>query len=202
MSDPRWERDPDPARPVTSVTQLAAALKDARARNCDFRTLQNKIRTNKLDGGKYLGKARWWVYTDTAAYRNLMAAVSDEPTTAAADVDSPSTEAALRGQIADLIAMAVAREKDWAARENHWHARDRDHQDKIRQLMAASAGEAERADSAHKVNESLLTAHEHLLKALTESRSEAVTSLQISNIYRDLLASHYIPDDPGELTQR
>ncbi len=195
MSGARWERDPDPARPVTSVTQLAAALKDAGARNRDFRTLQNKIRddNDKLAGGKYLGKARWWVYTDTAAYRDLMAAVSDDPTTAAADVASPSTEAALRGQIADLIAMAVAREKDWAARENEWRARDRDHQDKIRQLMAASAVEAERAEAAE-------NAVLQLTNALVAVRVLAEKSGQTSTIYRDLLAANYIPGDLGDLS--
>jgi len=68
-------------------------------------------------------------------------------------------------------------------------------------LTAAAALETERTEAARKVNESLLRAHEHLLKAFTDSRSEAGKSLQIANIYRDLLASNYIPDDPGELTQ-
>ena len=182
MGGADWERDPDPTRPVTSVTKLATALKNAGRAEHDFRTLQNKIRDDKLAGGKYLGKARWWVYTDTAAYRELMGAVSEEPITAAADAASPSTEAALAG----LIAMA-------AARENEWRARDRDHQEKIRQLMAASALETERADAAeHAVKQ--------LANALAAVRVLAEKSGQLSTTYRDLLAANYIPDDPGELT--
>ncbi len=182
MGDAECERDPDPTRPVTSVTRLGAALKDAGRPDHDFRTLQNKIREGNLAGGKYLGKARWWVYTDTAAYRELMGAVSEEPIAAAADAASPSTEAALAG----LIAMA-------AARENEWRARDRDHQEKIRQLMAASALETERADAAeHAVKQ--------LANALVAVRVLAEKSGQLSTTYRDLLAANYIPDDPGELT--
>lgn len=177
-----WVRDPDPGRPVVSATEVHRIL------GHDLATVQRLIRTNEskggLAGGKYPGKARWWVYVD--ADPRIQAAVdkqrrhprrSDEPPLAS------SGENALRRQL--------------AASE----AKLRDREEALRQLTTAAALETERADLAHKANESLLKAHEHLLKAFTESRSEAVMSLQISNIYRDLLASNYIPNDPGELTQ-
>lgn len=185
MGDAHWERNPDPARPVTYVTKAAKAL------NHDPRTLQKKIRRGDLPGGKYLAKARWWVYTDTAAFREL-SATNDKPTTASADA-SPPTETALHGQIAELIALEAAREAGWALREKEWAGRDRDHQEKIRQLMAASALETERAEAAEQ-------AVKQLANALAAVRVLAEKSGQLSTTYRDLLAANYIPDDPGELT--
>lgn len=184
MSDAHWERDPDPARPVTSVTAAAKAFKH------DFRTLQKRIAAGELPGGKYPGKPRWWVYTDTTAYLELAAAAGG-PTRSSPAASSP-TEAALRAQIADLIAMAAARETQWALREREWAGRDRDHQEKIRQLLATSALETERAAAAeHAVHQ--------LTNALAAVRVLAEKSGRLSTAYRDLLAANYIPDDPSDL---
>ena len=185
MSDAHWERDPDPARPLTSVTEAAKAFKR------DFRTLQKRIRAGELPGGKYPGKKRWWVYTDTAGYRELVVAAGGEHSPAASTAPSQADDA-LRSQIADLIAVAMVRENEWALREKEWAARDRDHQEKIRQLMAASALETERAEAAE-------NAVQQLTNALAAVRVLAEKSGQLSGTYRDLLAANYIPDDPGDL---
>ena len=185
MSDAQWERDPDPTRPVTSVTAAADEFK----RN--FRTLQRMIRSGALPGGKYPGKARWWVYTDTPKYAELAIGKRIDPIAASTAAIPPAD--ALHRQVADLIAMAVARENEWAARENEWRARDRDHQEKIRQLMTSSAVEAERAEAAE-------NAVLQLTNALVAVRVLAEKSGQLSTIYRDLLAANYIPDDLGDLS--
>ena len=68
-----------------------------------------------------------------------------------------------------------------------------DREETIRQLTAAAALEADRAAAVDRFSE-------HLLNALAEAKTVNTKSLQISAIYRDLVATRYIPDDPGELT--
>jgi len=53
-----WVRFPDPERPVVSMTEAARLL------NRDIATVRNYVRTDKLAGGKYPDKMRWWVYVD------------------------------------------------------------------------------------------------------------------------------------------
>ena len=176
-----WVRFPDPERPVVSMTEAARLL------NRDIATVRNYVCTDKLAGGKYPDKVRWWVYVD--ADPRLQAGLERKPKprqTSRATTLSP--DGGVHEPDRQLAATASG-------------AKLREYEETIRQLTAAAALEAERAEAANKVNESLLRAHEHLLKAFTDSRSEAGKSLQIANIYRDLLASNYIPDDPGELTQ-
>lgn len=178
MSDVKWERDPDPARPVTSATEAADSFKKKR----DFRTVQRWIREGDLPGGKYPGKARWWVYTDTAKYAELAGGTDFTPRAASSASAAPAA-------LVDL----AAREREWATRESALLARDRDHQETIRQLLAANALEAERAEAAE-------TAVEHLTAALAALRVLADKSGRLSTTYRDLLGGHYIPDDPADLT--
>ncbi len=167
MSDaPPWETYPDPTRPTVPLSQAKAVF------GRHLRTLQNSIRAGELAGGKYPGKPRWYVYTDTDVY----AAATGVPRHPRPGEPAPANDA-----IDDLRHQLTLRD-----------AQLRDRDDTIRQLTAAAALEAERATAHEQVAD-------HLLKALTASRLEAQKSVEISAIYRDLVAGHYIPDDPSQL---
>lgn len=179
MESGEWVRDPQAGRFVVPVAVAARALRK------HPETVQKEIRAGRLDGGRYTDKARWWVYVDADPAIQAVHGATPRPTATkpASEPAAPSgTEDELRRQLA-------ARDAKLA---------DRD--ETIRQLTTAAALETERADSAHKTNEKLIRVFEQLLEAIAESRTEAATSLRISTIYRDLIATQYIPDDPGELT--
>ncbi|GEM_PF-3426224 len=179
MESGEWVRDPQAGRSVVPVAVAARALRK------HPETVQKEIRVGRLDGGRYTDKARWWVYVDAdpaiqAVHGVMQRPSATEPLPELAH--PPGTDEELRRQL--------------AARD----ARLADREETIRQLTTAAALETERADSAHKTNEKLIRVFEQLLEAIAESRTEAATSLRISTIYRDLIATQYIPNDPGELT--
>ena len=167
-----------PRRPFIDAKQAADLL------GKDPRTVRKMVSDRRLEGESVRsandGRSQWRIFTDQPAIQEAREAevARQSPELSRTSAAAPPTavrEEALRREI--------------AARE----AKLADHEETIRQLTAAAALEAERAESAHKVNE-------HLLNALVESRNASTKSLQISAIYRDLVATRYIPDDPGSLT--
>ena len=179
MESGEWVRDPQAGRSVVPVAVAARALRK------HPETVQKEIRAGRLAGGRYTDKARWWVYVDADPAIQAVYGAKKRPTAA-----EPASEPAPPSDNEDEL------RRQLAARD----AKLADRDETIRQLTTAAALEAERVNSAHRTNEKLVSLFEQILEALTESRTEAATSLRISAIYRDLIATQYIPDSPGDLS--
>lgn len=172
-----WERDPDEGRPTMDATE-AAHRKGYKT----YRTVISQIKNGKIDGGKYSGKQRWWVYADDPTPVTELG----EPTPAATQAPA-AAEADLRKEMAEV------------------RGRLRITEERYQVLLAAQGALNEAADSYRDSTAKILTTIEEF-RAFTDTILEAATGFQrsadkwrqVAGYYRDVLAEMAIPDNLGE----
>lgn len=181
MQEAEWVRTPAAGRPVVSASEAARILGNR------LITVQKRIQSGRLEGGRYPGKARWWVYADTdprLAARHRGVADSAK----LGGHDAGLLEQELRHQLEETTAR-------WAEERAALEARHRADLNRIDAILALNAETLVAGEEYKSAAEEAAELVQHSISAMLRFKSAADKWMAVSGKWRDLVAAENMPDD-------
>lgn len=181
MQEAEWVRTPAAGRPVVSASEAARIFGNR------LITIQKRIQSGRLEGGRYPGKARWWVYTDTDPRLAAQGReVADLP-----KVDDP----AARSREQELLRQLEESAARWAEERAALEARHRADRHRIDAVLALNAETLVAGEEYRSAAEEAAELVQHSISAMLRFKSAADKWMAVSGKWRDLVAAENMPDD-------
>lgn len=164
---------PDPSRPTVTTGEAARIL------GCTIDTVKNRIKRNAFNDGAGRGPdGRWWIYKDLL--------VNDETR------KLEQENAALRRQLAEIVATLAAERSRWIDERAALEARHRSAQSRIQAILSINDATLAGADAYKSAAESAAV-------TMAKFKEAADNSMAVAAMWRDLVAQENMPDSPEGL---